>query len=362
MPNLIDGLVDTINTKIQDTITGQITIFPPTGKRVIENSEQISNDIGELEGVEGVTETRNVATRLSYKDKTLNTNTFVIDPVNYQNVFELDKYLIEGRLLDSDSTEEIVLGAEIAGRKDSPEGELREKRNSLGEVFVGDNVIVNINGIDKEFEVIGIFDAEFPEVDSNSYISANSYISVSPQPIGQPTTINIATNENVDKIISEIESLEYEFEILSWKDIGGVLESTTESFEILALILQVISLIIGAITIFIVTYVDLTNKRRHIGIQRAIGITNTSIFIGFVLRSLFSSILAIGLGAILYIFVVVPVEHTYPLEFPFGPAYLQIDRQYMIASGIILLIVTIVSSAVPTIQTLKIKILDSIWG
>jgi putative ABC transport system permease protein len=57
------------------------------------------------------------------------------------------------------------------------------------------------------------------------------------------------------------------------------------TFRLISNILKAVSLLMAAITVFIVTYIDVVNRRRHIGIQRAIGIPAAPILAGYALKA-----------------------------------------------------------------------------
>jgi putative ABC transport system permease protein len=119
---------------------------------------------------------------------------------------------------------------------------------------------------------------------------------------------------------------------------------------------------VAAITIFIVTYVDLVNKRRQIGIERAIGITGASIVLSYIFRAIFYAVLGILLAALIFVYVVVPLEAHRPFHFPFGDIFLPVNIGYLIISAAILFVVAAVSAFVPAWQTIRTKIIDAIWG
>ena len=53
-------------------------------------------------------------------------------------------------------------------------------------------------------------------------------------------------------------------------DLGTIVQDQTATFRLISDILKIISLLMAAITIFTITYIDLVDKRRQIGIERAI--------------------------------------------------------------------------------------------
>ena len=61
----------------------------------------------------------------------------------------------------------------------------------------------------------------------------------------------------------------------------------TKTFKLLGNLVGVIALIVGAITIFIVIFVNAITRRKYIGILKGIGISAHAIEISYVIQSLF---------------------------------------------------------------------------
>ncbi len=148
----------------------------------------------------------------------------------------------------------------------------------------------------------------------------------------------------------------------TWEDALGVLKSMTRSFDQIIAILRTTALIVAAITIFIVTYVDLVNKRRQIGIERAIGITSTSIVLSYIIRAVIYAAFGILAAALIFRYVVVPIEGQHPFHFPFGDVMLAVDVPELASSAAILCAVAVVSAFIPAWQTVRTKIIDAIWS
>jgi ABC-type antimicrobial peptide transport system permease subunit len=91
----------------------------------------------------------------------------------------------------------------------------------------------------------------------------------------------------------------------------------TDSFNVINAILNAVNLLIAGIMVFIVTYIDVANRRRQIGIQRAIGITPGSITLSYLFRAIFYSGVGVILADLLFAYLVTPLEARYPFHFPF---------------------------------------------
>jgi putative ABC transport system permease protein len=115
-------------------------------------------------------------------------------------------------------------------------------------------------------------------------------------------------------------------------------------------------------TIFIITYVDVVNKRRQIGIERAIGISSTTIVVSYLFRAITYTLFGSVIGILLFVFVAVPIERRIPFHFPLGDVYLPINFGFLLFNVIILLIVSVVSAFIPSWRAVRIRIVDAIWG
>jgi putative ABC transport system permease protein len=150
--------------------------------------------------------------------------------------------------------------------------------------------------------------------------------------------------------------------ILKWEDYAGIVRSLTDSFNVINAILNVVNLLIAGITVFIVTYIDVANRRRQIGVQRAIGITPASITFSYLMRAIFYAVIAVVLAILLFLFVITPFEARYPFHFPFGAVYLPIGLKDMLRMMVIVLSVSLLASFLPVRGVMRMKIMDAIWG
>jgi len=114
--------------------------------------------------------------------------------------------------------------------------------------------------------------------------------------------------------------------------------------------------------VFIVTYVDLINKRRTIGIERAIGISGPSITLSYMLKAAVFAVFGVALGIGLFYGVALPAVRHHPFEFPIGPVYLSVTSGEIRSDALILVVVAVVGAALPAWRATRTRLLDAIWG
>jgi ABC-type antimicrobial peptide transport system permease subunit len=195
-------------------------------------------------------------------------------------------------------------------------------------------------------------------------VTQTELASISKPLAGKANTIHIKLAPGADTaaVIDAVKNAAPDLRVMTWENYAGVVRSMTDSFHIIDVILNVVNLLVAGITIFIVTYIDVASRRRQIGIQRALGITPASVTMSYIMRALFYSLLALGAAALLFIYVIIPVEGRYPFHFPFGNVYLRVVPSFFLRMAAAVLGVSIVAAFIPVQQVIKVKIIDAIWG
>lgn len=362
VPGLISGATVSMNTILVKTYSGDIIIEPEGDKTVINHAGDLVQSIESIDGVVAASARNNINAYISFEDERVNCVVIGIDPAQERAVFDVADSLIEGRYLDSRDRGEILLGVQLAGA-DLEDIELYS--SSLRHVHAGDKVVVTYsNGIEKQYTVKGIFDTGFIQTDVQAFVTDLEFNSVMPNMNNKASSIRVKLEEGVDpdSIIDRIAGMWDGLAFQTWDETAGLVESMTESFTLINQILNVVNYLIAGITVFIVTYVDVINRRRQIGIQRAIGIKSHSITISYLIRALFYAVVGLIIGILAFKYLIIPLEARHPFEFPFGPAYLTTKPVYTARMAFILLVVSLVAAFIPVWRVMRIKILDAIWG
>jgi putative ABC transport system permease protein len=362
VPGLINGATVSMNTILVKTYSGDIIIEPEGDKTVINHVDELIAGIESINGVVAASARSDINAYIEFENDRVGRAVTDIEPARDKAVFDISESLIEGKYLDSRDRGEILLGIQVAGA-DHEDIELYS--SSLRHVHAGDKVVVTYSsGIEKQYTVKGIFDTGFIQTDIQAFVTELEFNSVMPNMNNKASSIRVKLEEGVDPemIIERIASLRDGLDFQTWDETAGLLESMTESFVLINQILNVVNYLIAGITVFIVTYVDVVNRRRQIGIQRAIGIKSHSITISYLIRALFYAIVGLIIGILAFKYLIIPIEARHPFEFPFGPAYLTTKPAYTARMAFILLVVSLVAAFIPVWRVMRIKILDAIWG
>lgn len=362
IPSVIQGFIEQTNYQITNTLTSNVVVTSSNAGQDIENREDLLKDIRSNSNVSSATGTYRAGVQISKGDLSNVWTVDAIDPESYKSVFVSPKNMLEGEYLDESDTDSIFLGVQIAGVGDKL---LPNYATSLKTVHAGDTVTVSlVNGQKHDFKVKGIYKDIFIFSDQKAYITHKAAEKLMPGTEGRATSIFVKSKGKVDddKLGQELVDIQAGIKYQSSEVMAGGINEQVNAFNIVLDILKVFSLIVAAITVFIVTYVELMNKRKQVGIQRAIGIRPFAIVSVYIIKSLIFAIIGIALGAFIFNLIAVPLIASHPFDFPYGPVKLFLADGEMQFDAIVLVAVSLISALIPAIQSVRIKILDAIWG
>lgn len=366
--SILDGVLETINEQIITNVVSNITIEPqekPVRKNYITNAEEIQNRIESIPGISAVAGRYKIASVIAYdknkngKFKYVSGQIIGIDPEKEKKISNISTKIISGRYLERVGSGNILLGAELAGGYANT-----EDLYSLDGVKVGDTVKVIFNdSSSRNYKVRGIFLTKFNQVDRLAFITAKeaeSILSVH----NNVSQILVKTDDrgNEDRFVNKIRTIAPNLEIKKWSDYMGPMANISKSFDVINLIITVIGIIVAAITIFILIYVNVVNKRRQIGILKAIGIKQHIIVCSYVYQALFYAILGITVGLLLIFYAIDPYFKAHPLDIAVGDVSLSLNMPRIIYGAAGLLIAALVAGFLPSWRAARENILKAIWG
>lgn len=362
VPGLLNGLVSGANDQLRNTYSSDIVVESDSTVPLLDNIDDVIGKIEAIDDVVAATPRNSLVAQLVFENEFTSAVVYGVQPEKEKEVFTITESLVEGDYLSSDDRDMVVLGMQVAG---ADRTNLELYARSLQIVHAGDEITVTYgNGIKKTYIVKGIFHTEFIQTDLQTHVSQAEFESINPLTTGRAVSVHVRVvpDADISNVIAQINSISSGLKILKWEDYAGIVRSLTDSFNVINAILNVVNFLIAGITVFIVTYIDVANRRRQIGVQRAIGITPASITLSYLMRALFYAVIAIALALLIFLFLVMPLEVKYPFHFPFGAVYLSIGLMDISRMAIIVLCVSIIASFLPVRGVMRMKIMDAIWG
>src|SRR5262249_48624496 len=134
--------------------------------------------------------------------------------------------------------------------------------------------------------------------------------------------VKVDDQSRSDYFKARIQSLFPDLHVQTYLDLITAIKPVLDAFTYIALIVSVISVLIAAITIFVMIYINALNKRRQIGILKAIGIKESIIVWSYVFQSLFYVVCGAATGLVFVFGVLRPILAIHPIQLPFGPLQL----------------------------------------
>jgi putative ABC transport system permease protein len=356
--SLFMGIIEGSNVTVRNTISGDIFITPKTGEDAIDNSEKVIAKIRDVAGVDGVSAQTIVPGSIEYNKIVGQGTIYAVTPSDDKEARTLTASTTPAFLADND-TDGIILGKQIAGGDG-----VENNAFSFKGAQVGDKVTLTLGQIKKEFTVRGILDTGFISTDMFSYITQNALSKLAPTFDDTATTIVVKTKSDadLDSTIEKIRNLNLDILVYPWQDASGIMTSISSSFVSINALMTVVGIMIAAIAVFIVIYVDILNKRRQIGIFKAIGINSTIIVSSYILLSAVYAFIGVLVGTVLFYGIAVPYFDANPIVLPITDARLVLTAPEYVWRGEVVFWVAVLSGFIPSVIVSRAKMLDSILG
>lgn len=364
--SILMGIIDTMNRQAINNQVANIVIEPEKDETYIKQVKSILKKINSVPGVVGSSAHYTVGAVFSFDEnkdgENINTGSFAvksIDPKDEKRTTIIYKGIVSGSYLDENDRNKIILGKEIAGGFGAS-----MENQSLG-VKVGNKIELSFkNGIKREYEIKGIFDAKNIDSDMMAFITQKEMESIL-NLNDRASEIIVKTKDtgNEEKYIRQFREMGIsEEEIKPWGEYMGMVDSLSNSLGVIRIIISMIGLIVAGITIFIVIFISVINKRKQIGILRAIGIEEKIITRSYVMQAIFYAILGVGMGLLLTYFFLIPYFKKNPLDFPMGPVTLVATFEDLAVNSLSLVAAAIIAGFVPSWQATREDIVKAIWG
>ncbi len=372
-PSILSGVANTLNRQQVDTLFANVVIDPEKDKYYLDHVEQMENKIKQIPGVIGVSAHLNSSAFIEYqwqekgspadKGKSGNWSVIGIDPNQEVNVTTIHENIIQGSYLEAGERDAIILGIEVAGGDSAQSSSFL----TLEGVQVGDKVRLTYpNGVQREYRVKGIFHARETQADRLVFVTTKELTSVLGRTIfaDRASQILVKTEQTGDErwFIEELETLGINGKIRSWREYGGAAGGIVSSFNVIASLINGIGLVVAAIVMFIVIYINVLNRKRQIGILRAIGIKTNIVIISYLIQALFYAVLGIIFGEIIMQFAIQPYFTNYPLDLPLGLVSLGIEPSAILKAVLGLILAAIFAGLIPVLSIIRQSIIKSIWG
>lgn len=367
---LIQGSLDQ-NKKFS---SGDVIVSSFLNKTKVDNSQQVIKTVETLPGLRAYSAryTSGGSLRSGYREvllkdeqpNSVGAQIIGVDPVKEDVVTNISSLLVEGSYLEPTDTDSIVAGSFLFRKYNTNEF---PGLTTLKDVPVGSRVLLTIGENSKEYTIKGILKSKVGEVDGAVFMLDSEFRKLTGRTDYNVNQIAISLVPGTSPELAKAALIEAGVDEngrvqTAAEAIPHFLDQIKTTFGILGNAISAIGLVVAAITIFIVIFVNAITRRRYIGILKGIGIEPRAIIISYIIQSLLYATIGALLGIIMVFALLKPFFDANPIDFPFSDGILVATIDGTAIRTAILLVATIVAGYIPARIVIKQNTLSAILG
>jgi len=361
LPALINGMMGVFVGVVQDYAYGDILIQPAEDEIYINNVDNVLQKVRSVNGVKGATQRLEAGVSIKYKQQIVGANIIGMVPSSEEKVSLYPYSVIKGDFLTDLSRDEIMLGAIIEGS-----GAGAEIYDSLDGVQVGSFVNVTYdNGVTKIYKVKGIHQGTTEMTDLNALVHYKELEEVLGLEEGKASSVivRVENKGEEDLVKQKIINVGVKERVFTWQEKAeALIKQAIQSISSIGIMSKIVSLIVGAALIFIIIYINTLNRKREIGILRAVGVTPGSIRVSYIFISLFYVISGILFGLIMFLLLIFYFQ-MHPIVFYETLEIVpEINVGVLIQSALMMIGMSVIAGFLPAWFVTRQDMLEAIWG
>lgn len=353
---------------------GDILLSTPEGKRFIEQSQSLKRSVDTLPEVSATSARYVSLARLeaNYQDTragdevgdVISVQIAGVNPDDEAVVTALDRSIIAGEFLRAGDTEGVVISKELLADYDSGSPIVD---TTLEDVAIGDKIRISVEGNTREFILRGVLGTKAQVVNRRALVLDSRLREMLNRFDSNVNEIAVRLHSDADaasvrRVIQSMGAASGVKAELAYEALGQFLTDIEDTFTILGNGIGVIGLVVAAITIFIVIFINAITRRRYIGILKGIGIGGLAIEFAYVVQALVYVLIGASLGLLLTYQVLVPYVMENPINFPFSDGILLAPFDATMVRMLLLIITTVIAGYVPAKMITRQNTLDAILG
>ncbi len=361
---IFSGITKAINNVKEDIQYGEIMIEPKPGEDYVGDVSSIKVFLSrypEVVRVVPVLKTGAILRNDKNKDgRDYEEMAGVVEGIDPDRayVYDISRYIQDGRMLQDDDTAKLLLGSNAAGGYGAS-----VFPDDLGSVRPGDKLRITIAGTPVEYEVVGTYKTKNFDVDRRAYIlkkELRRMLGVSPNH-ASAVVVRLSDKNASKRIVKDMKEAGFDkYKIEDWEQKLAFGAGISKSFEVIGMILRLIGAIVAGLVIFIIIFVDVLNKRRQIGILKAIGAQNRVVILDYLLRGMFYAFLGIIFGYLFMRFAILLFE-AHPINMPMADVVPYIRPAALLSSVIFFAVAAFIGAFAPAFKEVRKKVLALLY-
>jgi len=360
---IIYGVLQDVGYDLQENLIetnmGHIILEPYKNNEKIEDVDSIIKKIKTLPNILGISKINKKTARLyDSKNNYVDTEVYIINPEEFAKVSVINEIISWGSWLNKREKDKIILGCINIDKCNEI------KAFDTIDVVVGEKVTVIFNSNPAiELTLQGIYNHRYIDIETISYISENTAIEIfsdyDPTKADQ-IIIKLPHRDYTKAALDELSNMHINAKISTWKEKSSKFSSVLDSFLIIGDISFFIGLLISAISIYVILYVNILNKKTQIGIIKAIGIKSKVIALSYVMLSFFLGVIGSILGILLTLLMVEYFKYS-PIQTGVGELVPQVTPQIFLLVGFAIVLISIISGYLVSKKITKQNIIEAIF-
>jgi len=363
---ILGSVVSDYYQQLVDYQYGHVIIVPKEKQTYIENAGRLTERLERVPGVFGVSSryTTGVTLASQRTGKSPSASLTAISPEDEMAVSNYHTRIVDGDYLSAGETGQIVIGVLLAGYED----ETKDKFESLGGARVGDLVTVSYrNGAEKVYRIKGIYQTDNALNDVSAFVTRTDIESVMPTG-GRATTVVVrgdgGSTDPAYAFALKIACLEFgvQEQVKTWQEKGqALITDAMGSIQLIQNLILAVSLVVASVVVFVITFINITNRRKQIAILKAIGIPGRTIVENFLIQTFFLCSCGAFAGWLLLL-LLTGILNLFPLKMNTGYVYPSIDYSQFAISILLLYCVGLLSGYLPARKVADEDILEAMRG
>lgn len=370
------GLIQGSEVAFREKYLGDVTVSALEKKTYVQKPNEIQNILSGMLDVLGYTSryTAGGSVEANYKtrksDDIANKKSVVIrgiDPESEDVVTSLSDNILEGEYLKKEDASKYILVGKDVLAKYSIVSDVDP--SALRDVEPGTKVRIQISGKDETYEYIvkGILKIKAADLSSGIFMVDSELRNIAGKNVDDISEIAIKKTDAGNSV--KIRDTLLQNGLGEYAKIQTFEEGTPafviqmkQLFGLLGTVFGSIGIVVAAITLFIVIFINALTKRKQIGILKGIGISSGTILWSYVFQSVFYALCGSVLGLAATFGWLKPLFEKYPIDFPFSDGILVAEVSTTLIRVGILVFVALLAGFIPAWMVVRRNTLDAILG
>ena len=374
---LLNGIIDDIGNNVRENFVGDVFIEPAPEYDYLQNISELHPHL-QSDKIEGYSKRLLASSTLQYEYQKMSANNNKkpprakatlagIFPEEEKRTTEIINNIVAGDFLNDKNWNGIILGANLV---ENYGGGTTSSANNLGMVNIGDKVRARLqNGNTFEFVVAGIFHTKETSIDQRAFVNYETLQSLLGLPTNKYSEIAIKVNNREDAplLLKRLKNVNgetgYESDIKDAEQAApGAVTDLKVAFGLIANIVGLTAILVGLVIVFVIIFINASNRRSELGILKAQGIEPSALILSYVFQALFYTVAGVIIALGILFFFLQGYFQNNPISLPMADGRLLLGFDYLTLRVIVLIVSAIISGLIPAWLIIKQNTLDSILG